>query len=286
MRNSIRYNLCAAMITAVFALPTHAEQAQLSANSESEEELQDMSDPMAIFTQAGFGFSNKGVNFKYGATYETGIANTAGMKLLEVKGAGGEWLGWSGTSSRDNSIDSVRFRDFQVSFETGRGRMIDLDYSFNETPLGYTSGSASYNFIQALPSLGPVQLFPLAGVGLSIANNYDYTTPGESERDVRDGISVPGMFGAVGMYSVIRMNDKVWFNYNPIWMTTIAGSDKYVDHGFYGGAGSLGENSILLHEVAASYQINPRLNVRYFANWTEHADFIDGDHRIEFNYQF
>ncbi|EJG0294011.1 hypothetical protein DFX41_RS24350, partial [Vibrio parahaemolyticus] len=47
-----------------------------------------------------------------------------------------------------------------------------------------------------------------------------------------------------------------------------------------------GEDNILTHEFALSYQINPRTNIRYFANWNEHVNFGDGDHRIEFNYQF
>ncbi|TOD47751.1 hypothetical protein CGJ69_01150, partial [Vibrio parahaemolyticus] len=47
-----------------------------------------------------------------------------------------------------------------------------------------------------------------------------------------------------------------------------------------------GEDNILTHEFALSYQINPRANIRYFANWNEHVNFGDGDHRIEFNYQF
>ncbi len=285
--NPIRSGIYTAVLAATLSAPTFAEEnveATVSTINavEAEEELQDMSDPLAIFTQAGFGFSDKGINIKYGATYATGKENTAGMKLIEVKGIAGEAVGWSGNSGRDDSIDSIRFRDFQVSFDNGRGRMIDLDYNFDTD-----SGAASYNFIQALPKFGPVQLFPLAGLGVSIANNYDYGVRAEGEAsDVRDGISVPGVFGAVGMYSVIRVNDKIWFNYNPIWMKTIGGSDQYVDYGFYDGRDSFGSASILLHEAAMSYQINPRLNVRYFANWNEDMDFIDGDHRVEFNYQF
>ncbi|WP_241033785.1 hypothetical protein [Vibrio maerlii] len=280
--NPIRTGMYAAIIAATLSSPTFAEEeantTAVDTAAQTEEELQDMSDPLAIFTQAGFGFSDKGINIKYGATYATGKENTAGMQLVEIKGIGGEAVGWSGNNGRDNSIDSIRYRDFQVSFDNGRGRMIDLDYNFDTD-----SGSGSYNFIQALPKFGPVQLFPLAGLGVSIANNYQYATPEElqtGESDVRDGISVPGVFGAVGMYSVIKATDKLWFNYNPIWMSTIGGSDKYVDYGF------AGKGDILLHEAAMSYQINPRLNVRYFANWNEHVDYVDGDHRIEFNYQF
>ena len=69
-------------------------------------------------------------------------------------------------------------------------------------------------------------------------------------------------------------------NYNPFYLSTLSGSNNYKDNAY-----GIGNDSILLHEFAASYQINPRLNIRYFANWNENVDFSDGDHRIEFNYQ-
>ena len=46
-----------------------------------------------------------------------------------------------------------------------------------------------------------------------------------------------------------------------------------------------GNDNVFLHEFAVNYQINPRMNVRYFANWNENLDFSDGSHRIEINYQ-
>jgi hypothetical protein len=82
------------------------------------------------------------------------------------------------------------------------------------------------------------------------------------------------------MYGKYAINDQIWINYNPVWSTGLSGSDLYMDHGF------AGHDSVLAHEFALSYQINPRMNVRYFANWTEYVDFADGDHRLEVNYQF
>ncbi|HGS5158096.1 TPA: hypothetical protein ACMDT1_004772, partial [Vibrio parahaemolyticus] len=76
------------------------------------------------------------------------------------------------------------------------------------------------------------------------------------------------------------LTDKIWINYNPMYMHTLSGSSQYKDT-YYAG-----EDNILTHEFALSYQINPRTNIRYFANWNEHVNFGDGDHRIEFNYQF
>ena len=84
----------------------------------------------------------------------------------------------------------------------------------------------------------------------------------------------------VGMYTKIEITDKLWLNFNPMWMTTLSGSDLYKEHGFES------DDSILRQEVAVSYQFTPVFNVRYFSNWSDKTDFADGDHRIEFNYQF
>ncbi len=94
------------------------------------------------------------------------------------------------------------------------------------------------------------------------------------------GYMIPGTFAMVGMYSSFHFTDSIWLNYNPMYMHTLSGADKYTKGGFYG------ESSVLNHEVALSYQINPRANVRYFANWNDKVRFSEGDHRIEFNYQF
>jgi len=76
------------------------------------------------------------------------------------------------------------------------------------------------------------------------------------------------------------VTENIWLNYNPMYMGTVSGSTAFQDSYMDGG------DTVLLHEFAASYQINPRANVRYFANWNENNNFADGDHRVEFNYQF
>lgn len=236
----------------------------------ADEEVQDMSDPLAIYTQLGGGITDKGLNFKMGKTYDTGKDNVAGMNVLEIKGIGGEALGWHDDESRRNdSIDSFRLRNFTANMTNGRGAQIDLSYDLNSE-----FGSASYSFIQALPKFGPLQFFPLAGAGVAFGNNV----VGDDGQTV-SGYSVPGTFALVGTYAKVDITDKIWLNYNPMYMTTLSGSDTYKDHGFENG------DSVLAHEFAVSYQISPRFNVRYFANWTENTDFADGDHRIEFNYQ-
>lgn len=224
------------------------------------EEVQDMSDPLAVFTQVGAGYTDKGLNIKIGQTFDTGDVNTGGMYVFELKGAIGDSLGYRDEAT--DSVDSLRFRRFGVDFSNGRGSQIDFNYSFASD-----SGTASYSFIQALPAMGPFQLFPLGGAGVAFAN------------DVEVGYQIPGTFAVVGTYGKLTINDKIWLNYNPMWMTTLSGSDAFKDGGMEG------DSAVLIHEFAASYQFNPRFNVRYFANWSENTDLKDGEHRIEFNYQ-
>ena len=66
----------------------------------------------------------------------------------------------------------------------------------------------------------------------------------------------------------------------PHLFTSLSGSESYKDNAY-----GEGNDNVFLHEFAVNYQINPRMNVRYFANWNENLDFSDGSHRIEINYQ-
>ncbi len=244
-----------------------------STNAFAEEsEVQDMSDPLAVYTQAGMGITDKGINIKVGQTYDSGKENVAAMNVIEIKGIGGEFLGIRDQDealygSVDDCIDSFRFRNFQANITNGRGNQIDMTYNVDKDAL-----DASYSILQALPKMGILNLYPLAGAGVTVANNYD----GEGD----NGYEIPGTFAVVGMYSKIALTDKIWLNYNPMYMHTLSGSDMYKD-GYFAG-----DDNILTHEFAISYQMTPRSNIRYFANWNEKVDFADGDHRIEFNYQF
>ena len=242
----------------------------------TEKEIQDMSDPLAIYTQAGFGLTDKGLNLKVGQAYDTGDKSTAGMNVIEVKGILGKTLGWRGESSTSDSIDSFRFRNFSSNLTNGRATQIDANYNINANPLvASESADISYSLIQAFPAVGAFTFYPLAGVGVSIGKDAI-----EDDGSIDSGYSTMGAYALVGMYSKIKITDKIWLNYNPFWLTTIAGADNYTDN-YYG----LDKSHILTHEFAASYQINPRANLRYFANFSENVDFLDGDHRIEFNYQ-
>lgn len=231
-----------------------------------EDELQDMSDPLAVYTQAGVGYTDKGLNIKIGQTYDTGNPATMGMNVVELKGIAGKTLGWNGGGEKrrkynnSNSINSFRFRNFSADMSKGRGTQIDMSYDFRDE-----MGTVSYSFLQALPKMGPVSLFPLAGAGVAIGNNV---------LDNQRGYSIPGSFAVVGMYGKLDITDKIWLNYNPMYTRPLSGADFFIDAG-----------SETLHETAASYQINPRMNVRYFANWSNKTSFSEGDHRIEINYQ-
>lgn len=222
-----------------------------------------MSDPLAVYTQFGIGATNKGLNLKIGQTYDTGSETTMGMNVLEIKGFAGEVAGWDSNDVRDDSIDSFRFRDFNVDLTNGRGRQLDVSYNIDTE-----TADASYSFLQATPKIGAFQFYPLAGVGATIENNAEH------------GYQFSGTFAVVGMYSKIEVTDKIWLNYNPMWLTTMSGSDEYKDS-YYAN-----ENDIMTHEFTVSYKLNQRSNIRYFANWNEHNSFEEGDHRIEYNFQF
>lgn len=270
--------IVASILLVVFNSNLYAAE-QTPNSNETNSQVQDMSDPLAVYTQAGFGVSNKGLNLKVGQSYETGSDVTMGMNLIEVKGIAGEQVGWSSSTERDDSIDSVRFRNFTVNTTNGRGKQIDLNYSVEAEQL-----NASYSFIQALPKLGPVQLYPLAGAGVRIMNgqlqkNIEHNDE-SYEIDTSVGYTLPGVYGVVGMYSRITVTDNIWINYSPMWLTTIAGSDAFTEQGF------AGNNSIFTHEVSISYQFTPRFNARYYSNWTQDQNYFDGDQRIEVNYQF
>ncbi len=265
------FPLCSRLFITAFACVTSASVVA----QEPQSDVQDMSDPLAVYTQAGVGYTDKGINLKVGQTYDTKDPLTAAMNIIEVKGALGDAFGWRGQNTTNNSIDSFRFRNFGANLQTGLANQLDINYTLKPNLVAEESADISYSFIQALPKMGPVNLYPLAGAGVSIGNNAL-----EDDGTTDSGYSIMGTYGLIGMYGKLQLTDKIWLNYNPFWLTTISGSDTYKDN-YYG----RGDSHLLTHEFAASYQITPRFNVRYFANWNTNVDFLDGDHRIEFNYQ-
>ena len=248
---------------------------QLPLMANAAEEVQDMSDPLAVYTQVGVGMTNKGINLKAGKSYDPGVPNVMAMNVIEVKGALGETLGWDGSGSKDNSVDSIRFRNFKVDTTNGLGTQIDANFGFDKTHLAEESGDISFSMLQALPKMGPLTLYPLAGAGAAFGNNVI-----EEDGSIDGGYSIYGTFALLGMYAKIAITDKIWLNYNPFWLTALSGSNEYKDNAY-----GINTDDLLTHEFAASYQINPRFNLRYFANWNENVSFNNGDHRFELNYQ-
>ncbi len=264
-----------ALLASICILGLHSTSAFATDEQAPKKEVQDMSDPLAVYTQAGVGATNKGINLKVGKSYDPGTANTMAMNVIEIKGLLGDTLGWDSGDNKDNSIDSIRFRNFKVNTKTGRGSQIDFSYNFDESNIAKKTGDLSYSLMQALPKMGWFNFYPLAGVGASFGKDVT-----EQDGSIDSGYAFNGTYGLIGMYGKMTITKNLWLNYNPFWLTTFTGSNIYKDNAY--GA----DNSHLLtHEFAINYQINPKLNVRYFANWNENLNFGDGDHRIEVNYQ-
>ncbi len=100
---------------------------------DQQKEVQDMSDPLAVFTQGGVGITDKGLNLKVGQTYDSGKENVAAMNVFELKGIGGDLLGIRDNDepmygSVDDSIDSFRLRNFQSNIKNCQARQLDDNY--------------------------------------------------------------------------------------------------------------------------------------------------------------
>ena len=124
-----------------------AEENSESSAESPQEKLEDMSDPLAVYTRVGAGLTNLGVNLKVGVDYDTDKDSTTAMHVLEMKGALGDTLGWGDDDLRDNSIDNFRYRNFVLNKTNGRGTQIDINYVFDESYLAKQSGDISYSFL-------------------------------------------------------------------------------------------------------------------------------------------
>ncbi|BCN26190.1 hypothetical protein [Vibrio alfacsensis] len=220
----------------------------LASDSTGSDGLQDMSDPMAVYTQVGSGITNKGLNLKLGSAYDTMDPETIAMHVLELKGALGDSLSLEG----NDSINEGRYRHFKVNTSNGMGSQIDFNWNFEQQ-----SGLASYSFLQALPAFGPLELYPLAGAGIVLQDN--------------EGYEIPASYATVGLYSKLAISDDVWMNYNPTYSSQLGGDNQLKSmFGF-------------LHEATVSYQIDSKQNVRFFVNWGKSLDSTNV--RLEYNYQ-
>ena len=185
------------VLRATLALPL-LSISLLAENNTTTDEVQDMSDPLAVYTQAGLGITDRGINVKIGQAYDTGDPKTMGMNIIEIKGIFGESLGWRdyeepAYASVRNSVESMRFRNFSVNLENGRGSQIDVLYNVYRE-----SATASYSLIQALPPFAGFNLYPLAGLGVEITNNAL-----QDDGTIASGYTMPGTFAMLGMYGEI-----------------------------------------------------------------------------------
>ncbi|MEZ8141462.1 hypothetical protein [Enterovibrio sp. FF113] len=232
---------------------------------EGDDALQDMSDPLAVYTQGGVGITDQGLNFKLGMAYDTGNPDTMAMNILELKGFAGDLLHLDG----NDSFDALRYRHFSLDTTTGRGSQLDVNWDF-ESDLG----SASYSFMQALPAMGDLQLYPLAGAGLTVTDTAEIRGTENPVGSV--GYAIPSTYMVVGTYAKYTINENIWLNYNPMYINTL-NSNHYMSDLMDGWH----------HEVAASYQLNSRQNVRLFANYADSSGSSSSvDWRLEFNHQF
>ena len=242
----------------------------LMAENNETEVLEDMSDPLAVYTRGGLGVTNRGLNIKMGLEYKSNDINKQNMHILEIKGFGGEAIGWDGAYERSNSVDSLRYRHVSLDKTDKRGTQIDITYDFHSE-----SGVISYSLLQGLPKWWDFNLYPLAGLGVAYANNAL-----QDDGRTNSGFSVPGVLAVVGLYGRYMVTDNIWINYNPFWTVGLTGSDLFMDQGIEG------HSSVVTHEAALSYKLSQRSNIRYFGNWSQYTYFRDGVHRLEYNYQF
>ena len=232
---------------------------------ENEKEAADMSDPMAIYTMGGVSYGTNGINLKMMKTLDTGSATDLSALIVEVKDMdfvndGEERHG----KMRSASPSNLRIRKFDVNMTNGLG----LSYDIMQNLDGRKPGVAMVGAMQALPQIGFWQAFPILGAGLMY---------GEAD----NGINMDGVLLNFTMYNKFTVTDKIWLNWNIVYNEGIYGSED-----FKNSMNSASDS--MSHEFIASYQINPRNNLRLWYNVSH--DYITndktGETRLEYNRQF
>lgn len=237
-----------------------------------EQEVQDMSDPLAVYTQVGGSYGTNGINFKLGKTLDTGSPTDMSMILFEVKSMLGEHTKDEGSSAMNpdmanDGISELRFRKFDVDMTNGRGISMDVIHNFDSN-----SGTASIGMIQALPKVGFWQAFPIIAAGVQYNDGSMHAADGEST-----GLHSDFAFASFTLYNKFQLTDTIWANYNPVYTQAIFGDQLYTDN--------LRGSDGLTHEFVLSWQMTPKQNFRLWYNTTQN-NFSDGDFRLEYNQQF
>ena len=222
---------------------------------------------------AGIGFDNYGASVKVQFDDQTEANQT--KSIIEVKGIAGDNLGWSGSSERDDSIDSVRARYFNTDKASNIGSYIDTEYDVEKEQLDLSANITwkyQYNRIEVLP---------YAGVGLTIMNGeLPLEENGYPIDDHVTGYTLPGTYGQIGAYAKVKILDNLDFMYNPEWRSTLGGAAVYTDH-YYNG-----EDTLFTNEIRLTYQITADLDVQYHEEWDSEQDYSDATRGFEFNYKF
>ena len=249
--------------------------------AEAEKDAKDMSDPMAIYTSGGISYGTNGLNLKMMKTLDTGSPTKLSALIVEAKDM--DFADDGDTrhgTERSSGVSNLRLRLFNVDMTTGRGLSYDIiqnldntgDQARNVNPdsdVLNKMGMASIGMMQALPKVGFWQAYPIVGAGLWYGEDAD------------EGIDTSGVSLNFTMYNKFTVTDKIWLNWNLTYMHGIFGSDN-----FKGSMNSADDS--LSHEIIASYQIDPRNNLRlwYNASQKQFNDDNTGETRLEFNHQF
>ncbi|GAB7220368.1 hypothetical protein [Vibrio comitans] len=220
----------------------------------------DATDTSSIAT--GIGFDNYGMSLKL--QYDTDSQQSQSKSIVDIKGIAGDSLGWSGSSQRDDSIDSVRARYFSTNHASNFGQYVDANYDVEIQTLN-VSGNVTYLYQQ-----GPFEVMPYAGAGLTIQNGAYGVA----------GYELPGSFVQVGVYAKLSIIEGLTFTYNPEFRSTLGGSDDYVDHHY------TGDSTVFNNEVRLAYQITSQWDVQYHGEWNSHQDYADATRGVEVNYHF
>ncbi|WP_051303040.1 hypothetical protein [Psychromonas aquimarina] len=217
------------------------------ADNAQPEEVADMSDPTAVYSSAGIGYSNKGANIKFGLQLPSKAENSAHMITVDVKEGG----------------DIIRGRYFNVNLKTGFAGSIDANYDTNTE-----TAHVSFGALQTIPLSEKLTIYPGLYAGVMIGDDVD-------EFGKVNGVSISAMTATAQMYSKYNITDKLWINLNPAYTTSLYGVET----------GVFDLETAVSYQITPRF--NARLfhnNNMKVGNYNE--ELYESITRLEFNYAF
>ncbi len=192
--------------------------------SESASDDIDMSDPMAIYTNAGLSFGTGGIDMKLGLQIPSdgGFSN---MIILEGKGAF--------RKGESEEFASYRGRYFAGQQEGSLRFAVDVNYNAEADVALYNTG-----VFYTQPISSNLTIYP--GMMVGKATNGGTVAPGTEESTT----IMTAMF-----YSRYTLSDKTWLTVNPTYT-------HYREE-----FGDVGRNNFSM-EMGIGYQLNKKTNVR------------------------